>query len=88
MQMRPADQPGRRTIHEEQDKRDPSRVYSKGFVELKSGHYNKDGIEVVDVEGEIDVYGRCGSVDQAVYVRDAQQYDRQDRAEWKTLRRL
>src|SRR6202451_1718200 len=27
-----------------------------GFVDLKLGHYNKDGIEVVDVEGEIDVY--------------------------------
>jgi len=25
-------------------------------VDLKLGHYNKDGIEVVDVEGEIDVY--------------------------------
>jgi anti-sigma B factor antagonist len=27
-----------------------------GCVELKLGHYNKDGIEVVDVEGEIDIY--------------------------------
>src|ERR1700747_933576 len=27
-----------------------------GFVDLKLGHYNKDVIEVVDVEGEIDVY--------------------------------
>jgi anti-sigma B factor antagonist len=27
-----------------------------GFVDLKLGHYSKDGIEVVDVEGEIDVY--------------------------------
>jgi anti-sigma B factor antagonist len=25
-------------------------------VDLKLDHYNKDGIEVVDVEGEIDVY--------------------------------
>jgi len=25
-------------------------------VDLKLGHYNKDGIEIVDVEGEIDVY--------------------------------
>jgi len=25
-------------------------------VDLKLGHYSKDGIEVVDVEGEIDVY--------------------------------
>jgi anti-sigma B factor antagonist len=27
-----------------------------GRVELKPGHYDKDGIEVVDVQGEIDVY--------------------------------
>jgi anti-sigma B factor antagonist len=27
-----------------------------GLVNLKLGHYNKDGIEVIDVEGEIDVY--------------------------------
>jgi anti-sigma B factor antagonist len=27
-----------------------------GFVDLKLGHYHKDDIEVVDVEGEIDVY--------------------------------
>jgi anti-sigma B factor antagonist len=27
-----------------------------GFVDLKLSHYNKDGIEVVDVEGEIDIY--------------------------------
>jgi anti-sigma B factor antagonist len=27
-----------------------------GFVDLKLGHYNKDGIEVVDVGGEIDIY--------------------------------
>jgi len=26
------------------------------FVELKLGHYSKDGIEVVDVEGEIDIH--------------------------------
>ena len=25
-------------------------------MDLKLGHYNKDGIEVVDVEGEIDIY--------------------------------
>ena len=25
-------------------------------MELKLGHYDKDGIEVVDVEGEIDIY--------------------------------
>jgi anti-sigma B factor antagonist len=25
-------------------------------VDLKLGHYTKDGIEVVDVEGEIDIY--------------------------------
>ncbi len=27
-----------------------------GFVDLKLGHYTKDGIEVVDVGGEIDIY--------------------------------
>ena len=27
-----------------------------GLVDLKLGHYSKDGIEVVDVEGEIDIY--------------------------------
>jgi anti-sigma B factor antagonist len=27
-----------------------------GFMDLKLGHYNKDGVEVVDVEGEIDIY--------------------------------
>src|SRR5229473_7063315 len=27
-----------------------------GRVDLKLGHYDKDGIEVVDVEGEIDIY--------------------------------
>jgi anti-sigma B factor antagonist len=27
-----------------------------GVVDLKLGHYGKDGIEVVDVEGEIDIY--------------------------------
>lgn len=28
----------------------------EGFVELKLGHHPRDGVEVVDVEGEIDVY--------------------------------
>ena len=27
-----------------------------GFVDLKLGHYTRDGIEVVDVGGEIDIY--------------------------------
>jgi anti-sigma B factor antagonist len=27
-----------------------------GFVDLKLGHYNKDGIEVIDVRGQIDIY--------------------------------
>jgi anti-sigma B factor antagonist len=27
----------------------------EGLVDLKLGHYNTDGIEVVDVEGEIDI---------------------------------
>ena len=31
-----------------------------GFVDLKLGHYTKDGIEVVDVEGEIDIYTAPG----------------------------
>lgn len=29
---------------------------SGGLADLKLGHYNRDGIEVVEVEGEIDVY--------------------------------
>jgi len=28
----------------------------EGFVDLKLDHHSKDGIEIVDVEGEIDVY--------------------------------
>ena len=32
------------------------RMAAGGRVDLKLGHYSKDGIEVVDVEGEIDVY--------------------------------
>jgi anti-sigma B factor antagonist len=28
----------------------------EGFVDLKLGNHSKDGIEIVDVEGEIDVY--------------------------------
>jgi anti-sigma B factor antagonist len=27
-----------------------------GLVDLKLGHYNKDGIEVIDVGGKIDIY--------------------------------
>jgi anti-sigma B factor antagonist len=27
-----------------------------GLVDLKLGHYSKDGVEVVTVEGEIDIY--------------------------------
>src|SRR5271167_4756721 len=27
-----------------------------GLVDLKLGHYDKDGIEVIDVQGEIDIY--------------------------------
>ena len=29
---------------------------ARGCVDLKLGHYRKDGIEVVTVEGEIDIY--------------------------------
>jgi anti-sigma B factor antagonist len=32
------------------------RMTAGGVVDLKLGHYRKDGIEVVDVEGEIDIY--------------------------------
>lgn len=31
-------------------------VALEDFVDLQLGHYNKDGTEVVNVEGEIDVY--------------------------------
>ncbi len=31
------------------------RMAAGGLVDLKLGHYNKDGIEVVNVEGEIDI---------------------------------
>ncbi len=27
-----------------------------GLADLKPGHYDKDGIEVIDVQGEIDIY--------------------------------
>src|ERR1017187_1596811 len=32
------------------------RLAAGGLVDLKLGHYSKDGIEVVDVEGEMDIY--------------------------------
>ena len=32
------------------------RTAAGGVVDLKLGHYSKDGIEVVNVEGEIDIY--------------------------------
>jgi len=32
------------------------RMAAGGLVDLKLGHYSKHGIEVVDVEGEIDIY--------------------------------
>jgi anti-sigma B factor antagonist len=32
------------------------RMAAGGLVDLKLGHYGKDGFEVVDVEGEIDIY--------------------------------
>jgi anti-sigma B factor antagonist len=32
------------------------RIAAGGLVDLKLGHYGKDGIEVVTVEGEIDIY--------------------------------
>jgi anti-sigma B factor antagonist len=36
--------------------REDALMALEDFVDLKLGHSNKDGIEVVDVEGEIDVY--------------------------------
>jgi anti-sigma B factor antagonist len=36
--------------------RNMSRYGAGGFVDLKLDHHSKDGIEIVDVEGEIDVY--------------------------------
>ena len=35
---------------------DPDRMALEDFVDLKLDHHTKDGIEIVDVEGEIDVY--------------------------------
>jgi anti-sigma B factor antagonist len=32
------------------------RMAAGGLVDLKLSHYTKDGIEVVNVEGEIDIY--------------------------------
>jgi anti-sigma B factor antagonist len=32
------------------------RMAAGGLVDLKLGHYSKDGIEVVTVEGQIDIY--------------------------------
>ena len=37
-------------------RRDDTMHGAGGFVDLKLGHYNKDGIEVIDVRGEIDIY--------------------------------
>jgi anti-sigma B factor antagonist len=37
-------------------RRDDDCMALEDFVELKLGHHTQDGIEVVDVEGEIDVY--------------------------------
>ena len=38
------------------DASDDAVTAQEDLVDLKLGHYNKDGIDVVDVEGEIDVY--------------------------------
>jgi anti-sigma B factor antagonist len=35
---------------------DPDRLALEDFVDLKLDHHTKDGIEIVEVEGEIDVY--------------------------------
>src|SRR6266436_9454159 len=37
-------------------RRDDAGHGAGGSVELKLGHYDKDGIEVIDVQGEIDIY--------------------------------
>jgi anti-sigma B factor antagonist len=36
--------------------RSTTALWLGGFVDLKLDHHTKDGIEIVDVEGEIDVY--------------------------------
>src|SRR6202050_2915156 len=47
----------RRALRCRSDRPDRRAKYgAAGFVELKLDHHSKDGIEVVDVEGEIDVY--------------------------------
>jgi hypothetical protein len=38
------------------DARDDARHGAGGFLDLKLGHYDKDGIEVVGVEGETGIY--------------------------------
>src|ERR1039458_1538943 len=35
---------------------DHATAAAGGLVDLKMGHYRKEGIDVVDVEGEIDIY--------------------------------
>jgi len=55
----PEDEPALRTGHGGPAGRgrsdDDDCMALEDFVELKLGHHTKDGIEVVDVEGEIDV---------------------------------
>ena len=46
----------RRTIRPGRTPRLRPRMAAGGLVDLKLGHHSKDGIEVVDVEGEIDIY--------------------------------
>src|ERR1700684_2262676 len=49
--------PPRRALRCRSDRPDRRRLYGAGgFVDLKLDHHTRDGIEVVDVEGEIDVY--------------------------------
>src|SRR5258705_10344206 len=47
----------RRALRCRSDRSDRRRLYGAGgFVDLKLDHHTRDGIEVGDVEGEIDVY--------------------------------
>src|ERR1700691_4926256 len=49
--------PPRGALRCRSDRPDRRRLYGAGgFVDLKLDHHTRDGIEVVDVEGEMDVY--------------------------------
>jgi anti-sigma B factor antagonist len=46
----------RRPSRARDGRNDEPRMAAGGLVDLKLGHYRKDGIEVVTVDGEIDIY--------------------------------